>query len=141
MFRSELDSFICKFLQLREAGMIAHLDVDTHAGQAWVGLRVMLGSVQNQQQSQQRSSSRNRSPSYFRRQERRRAEKQASEIVAEEAKSSEKKVEAGEASTSEGNADKAYDCELCDFQSNRENGLKIHMSKKHAKIEQLGWKY
>ena len=28
-------------------------------------------------------------------------------------------------------------CELCDFVSNRESGYKIHMSRKHATIEQL----
>ena len=31
----------------------------------------------------------------------------------------------------------SFDCEICDFKSNRESGLKIHMSKKHATIEQL----
>ena len=40
---SELDSFIQKFKQLWHSGLSAHLDLDTHAGQAWVGLRVRLG--------------------------------------------------------------------------------------------------
>ena len=78
MFSEELQSFLMKFHQLCKAGMTAHLDVDTHAGQAWVGLRVMLGSAQNQQQCHQQSS-RHRSPSYFRRQERRKAAKQSME--------------------------------------------------------------
>ena len=32
-----------KFQQLWSAGITAHLDLDTHAGQAWVGLRAQLG--------------------------------------------------------------------------------------------------
>ena len=43
MSSSELDSFVLKFKSLWYAGIDAHLDVDTHAGQAWVGLRVGLG--------------------------------------------------------------------------------------------------
>ena len=42
---TELDTFIQKFYQLWNAGQTAHLDVDTHAGKAWVGLRVQLGQV------------------------------------------------------------------------------------------------
>ena len=34
-----------KFHQLWKAGLNAHLDLDTHAGIAWVGLRVQLGHV------------------------------------------------------------------------------------------------
>ena len=37
------DSFVYKFNQLWSAGHSAHLDLDTHAGRAWVGLRVQLG--------------------------------------------------------------------------------------------------
>ena len=44
MSSAELENFVFKN-QLRRAGMTAHLDMDTHAGQAWLGLRVMLGSV------------------------------------------------------------------------------------------------
>ena len=43
MIVTELDSFIKKFHQLWSAGVSAHLDLDTHAGRAWVGLRVQLG--------------------------------------------------------------------------------------------------
>ena len=38
------------------------------------------------------------------------------------------------------NADEAivsFDCELCDFKSNREAGVTIHMTRKHAIMEQL----
>ena len=45
MFITELDSFIGKFQQLWNNGVTAHLDLDTHAGSAWVGLRVHLGNV------------------------------------------------------------------------------------------------
>ena len=43
MVDAELDFFIPKFKQLWKLGLGAHLDVDSHAGQAWVGLRVRLG--------------------------------------------------------------------------------------------------
>ena len=39
----ELHTFFQKFNQLWNAGLNAHLDLDCHAGQAWVGLRVQLG--------------------------------------------------------------------------------------------------
>ena len=45
MFVTELDSFVHKFHQLWNAGYNAHLDLDTHAGYAWVGIRVQLGQV------------------------------------------------------------------------------------------------
>ena len=45
MIVTELDSFVQKFHQLWKAGLNAHLDLDTHAGIAWVGLRVQLGHV------------------------------------------------------------------------------------------------
>ena len=43
MFVTELETFVQKFHQLWRAGHSAHLDLDTHAGRAWVGLRVQLG--------------------------------------------------------------------------------------------------
>ena len=43
MIVKEIDSFVQKFHQLWSAGVSAHLDLDTHAGEAWVGLRVQLG--------------------------------------------------------------------------------------------------
>ena len=43
---TEVDSFVRKFHQLWKAGLTAHLDLDTHAGNAWVGLRVQLGHVE-----------------------------------------------------------------------------------------------
>ena len=70
MLDAELKSFIQKFKQLRGAGLTAHLDLDTHAGQAWVGLRVMLNPVKIETNEKPYKY---RSPSYFRRQERRKA--------------------------------------------------------------------
>ena len=40
---TELQSFICLFHQAWKAGVTAHLDLEIHAGQAWVGLRAPLG--------------------------------------------------------------------------------------------------
>ena len=45
MFVTELTTFVQKFQQLWSAGITAHLDLDTHAGQAWVGLRAQLRPV------------------------------------------------------------------------------------------------
>ena len=136
MFDRELNSFLLKFHQLRKSGVTAHLDVDTYAGQAWVGLRVMLGPIQHQ------PTQRHRSPSYFRRQEKRRAARQSSEesdrnkVVAEEVATDTKEKSAAEATTIE-NVAKDFRCEICDFKSNRATGLQVHMSRKHATIEQL----
>ena len=46
MHAAEIDSFILKFKHLWRAGYDAHLNIDTHAGQAWVGLHVRLGQAQ-----------------------------------------------------------------------------------------------
>ena len=45
MLVTELDTFVHKFQQLWNAGYNAHLDLNTNAGLAWVGLRVQLGHV------------------------------------------------------------------------------------------------
>ena len=131
MIESELNNFIIKFHQLRRAGYTAHLDLDSNAGKAWVGLRVMLDPIQYPQHQQKR-----RSPSYFRRQERRKAARAAEDPVltndekeAEEASKSEQSLQKDDT-----NQDKN---EICDFGSNSENGLKIHMSRRHARIEQI----
>ena len=71
MSSSEIQSFIDKFHQLRRAGLTAHLDLDTHAGKAWMGLRMVISPGQKLQKS--------RNPSYFRRQERRKAAAKAAE--------------------------------------------------------------
>ena len=43
MDNSELESFFNKFRCLWNSGFDAHLELDSHAGQAWVSLRVRLG--------------------------------------------------------------------------------------------------
>ena len=145
MFDRELNSFLFKFHQLRKSGVTAHLDVDTHAGQAWVGLRVMLGPIQHQPSSSQR----HRSPSYFRRQERRRAARQSTnyeesdKVGAAKVATNSTEENAVKVTTTEKNAaeapkvDNDFSCEICDFQSNRRTGLQVHMSRKHALIEQI----
>ena len=73
----ELHSFVQKFTQLWKAGVTAHLDIDTHAGHAWVGLRAQLGQVPTgppyyhqygYHQRDHPSGQRYRGPSYQRRQ-------------------------------------------------------------------------
>ena len=39
----ELDTFVSKFKQLWRSGHDAHLDVESKAGKAWVGIRLCLG--------------------------------------------------------------------------------------------------
>ena len=43
MNATELDSFVLKFKHIWRSGFDAHLDLECHAGQAWVGIRVRLG--------------------------------------------------------------------------------------------------
>ena len=78
---TELDSFIKKFNQLWKAGFTVHLDLDAHAGKAWVGIRAQLGHAHGQVHHQvhhpSSSHSSHRGPAYQRRQERRRQVAQA----------------------------------------------------------------
>ena len=95
MFITELDTFVRKFHQLWNDGLTAHLDLDTHAGNAWVGLRVQLGQVpgpphQQVQPSPQQVHRKFESPSRQRRRARRAAAK------AENTKKTEASVEAAE---------------------------------------------
>ena len=85
----------------------AHLDLDTHAGQAWVGLKVMLNSAEQREtmtkwktktewktKTDLKTKSKHRNPSYLRRQERRKAARTQS---------------AAEASLSSKNTEEVYD--------------------------------
>ena len=56
MTDSELGTFIDKFSRLWKAGLDAHLDIESHAGHAWVGLRVRLGYEPGPPQHQPQSS-------------------------------------------------------------------------------------
>jgi hypothetical protein len=42
----ELGNFVLKVKSLWKSGYDVHLDMDYHAGQAWVGLRLRLGHAQ-----------------------------------------------------------------------------------------------
>ena len=93
----EIHSFITKYHQLCKAGFTAHLDLDTQAGQAWVGLRVQLGQLGQplqyppQPRQYPPQSPTHHSPSYYRRQEYRKAAKAANATVTNtEEKSTEK---------------------------------------------------
>ena len=134
MFNEELGSFLQKFHQLRLAGQTAHLDIDTFAGKAWVGLRVMLSDdvpVYHQQ------NTRRRSPSYYRRQERRKAARTEAAVDPAQSNSDATTEEVEVTSPVEVAEPKIDNCELCDFKTDRKNGLEIHMRKKHAVLEQL----
>ena len=74
---TELDTFIEKFKSLWNAGLEAHLDVDTQAGQAWVGLRLRLGHPPGPHHQLPPNFQRN-SPSRQRRREKRAAARQES---------------------------------------------------------------
>ena len=149
MANSEIDSFVLKFKNLQYAGLKASLT-----------LRANLGYLPPpHHHGYNRGPQVNRPPAYFRRQECRKAARVAAEeesvqaeqaqdciqaddikdvssetdvcIVAEKATDeSEKKEEAEEAI-------QRFECEICDFQSNWQNGLNVHMSRKHSKIDQL----
>ena len=105
MTGKELESFILKFNQLWRAGHSAKLDVETHAGQAWVGLRVQLGQAHPQQVHLHKNKTRN-SPARERRRARRLAERQTdkTEEVIEN-------LDAEQAVQSESVAENAADCE------------------------------
>ena len=101
-----------------------------------------------------------RSPAYYRRQERRKAAKTADAAVAASVEVTDLEPSAGKvngddflnmilAETAEiGNSSdkneisaveaETFPCEICDFESNWTNGLKIHMSRRHSRIEQIG---
>ena len=83
MSTAELDTFVQKFHQLWNAGLNAHLDLDCHAGVAWVGLRLQLGHPPGPSHHQVYPSSVHRksfSPSYQRRRERRTAARASNDI-------------------------------------------------------------
>ena len=74
MINNELDSFISKFKQLWQAGLDAHLVVESKAGKAWVHLHVPLGEAFGLAHEVPKSKLRNKnSPSRQRRWARREA--------------------------------------------------------------------
>jgi hypothetical protein len=158
MYVTELDNFVQKFHQLWKAGVSVHLDLETHAGHAWVGIRAQLDHAPGPVQPLNHpfsSRSPHRSPSYQRRQERRRQAAQAAaqtgslasqvsgqkpseEMPAAEASIQSKTVEKeGNNCNLANQAKVTFSCDLCDFTSNWKNGLTIHMTRKYDRIEQL----
>ena len=80
MFVTELDTFVKKFHQLWKTGHNAHLDLESHDGVAWVGLRVQLGHAPGPQHHPLHPQFTNRnkeSPSRLRRGARRAAKRNA----------------------------------------------------------------
>ena len=71
---SEVYSFMFKFNQLLRAGYDAHLDVNAHAGNAWVGLKLNLGQLLNNDSLLDQGFKKS-SPSRCRRREKRSAER------------------------------------------------------------------
>ena len=82
---SELDTFVKKFYQLRNAGHVAHLDVDSNAGNAWVGLRVQLGHAPGPLHQQLHPTYKKSDCPSRQRRRARRAAARAEEVNAEEA--------------------------------------------------------
>ena len=91
MHAKELDSFIFKFKHLWRSGYDAHLNINTHAGQAWVDLRVRLGHAEGPHHVNKAKNG----PSRQRRRERRAESRNQSNdaSVEESAKVSEEVVE------------------------------------------------
>ena len=86
MVHYELKNFVERFHQLWQAGYNAHLNVDSHAGYAWCGLRVDLGAAPAAPRHQQvRPGPRRHAPSYRRRLEARAAARAAASNEAEKA--------------------------------------------------------
>ena len=79
MVVTELDTFVSKFYQLWKSGLTAHLDLDTRAGNAWVGLRVQLGQAPGPQHVQP-VHRKSESPSHQRRRARHAAAQQAKNV-------------------------------------------------------------
>ena len=154
---SEIDSFLTKFKYLWHAGLKASLNVESENGEASITLKVGLGCIPPpfcfQRPPQPKTPPVYRGPAYQRRQQKRQAAKLATTPVqvdgAEEARKQDEEIDIDQhdsadevAEEATGNAEHtksvlSFDCELCDFQSNWKNGLSIHMTKKHSKLNQL----
>ena len=75
MALTELDTFVQKFKQLWKSGQDAHLDLESHNGKAWVGLRLQLGDEPGPPQRTSKLPKTKCSPSRDRRRLRRAAER------------------------------------------------------------------
>ena len=72
MSLAELESFIFKFNHLWKTGQDAHIDIHSHAGNAWVGISLNLGQFPGPRACKD-PQRKNFSPSRVRRKERRAA--------------------------------------------------------------------
>ena len=150
-----------KFKNLWHAGLKASLNVDAENGEASVTLKADLGYIPppfHVLRPHGQPPRPQRGPAYQRRQERRQAARAAAgnvvshaevacdalvrdtveEVSEENASSAEEAI--AETNDKENDAEKArenFECFECDFKSNWENGLKVHQSRKHCRIEQL----
>ena len=162
---SEIDSFVEKFKHLWHAGIKASLNVESFDGEACVTLQAGLGNIPPPYQFPSYHPRPPRGPAYERRQEKRKAARQAPAAVRESlpevngpaSENIKSTVEADGASKISDNttadqaarstavmnendavkADDNFYCQLCDFKSKWENGLNIHMKRKHSIIEQI----
>ena len=162
---SEIDSFVEKFKHLWHAGIKASLNVESFDGEACVTLQAGLGNIPPPYQFPSYPPRPPRGPAYERRQEKRKAARQAPAAVREslpeasgpQSENIKSTVEADGASKISDNttadqaarstavmnendavkADDNFYCQLCDFKSKWENGLNIHMKRKHSIIEQI----
>ena len=164
---TELDSFLSKFKHLQFAGIEATLTIESKNGEAFVTLKAGLGYLQPPhgfpppRGYYDRQHRVHRGPAYFRRQERRKAARveaaeqddtnsQAEEVrevgvseenVLQEVNNVAEKAAEEVCEDAEKEAEKVslkqFECCVCDFVSNWENGLRVHMARKHSKIEQV----
>ena len=164
MAHYEIDSFVTKFKQLLHAGLKANLSVEASGGEATVTLKASLGEVPtpNSHEYPYHPNYRHRGPAYKRRQQRRKAAQastesntskpaeEVGEVAITNDESAVKVMDSFESETTEkvdapiaiernakNNEQVSFQCIFCDFKSNWSNGFEIHMSKKHAFIEQL----
>ena len=164
MAHSEVDSFVTKFKHLCHTGFRATLTIEAENGEASVVLKSGLGPIQPLNVLRHHGQpSRRRGPAYERRQERRQAAKAAGQVlpttveVRDAPASKDATPEADADDVSEHSEDVIADqavaketvandiekaetdstCLLCDFRSNWENGLQIHMARKHGNLEQI----
>ena len=126
--------------------------MEAENGEAFVTLKAGLGSLPPPP-----PYVRHRPPAYYRRQDRRKVARAAAEQEATPAEQA--CVESDENNPNEVNslqndeeaneivreksqevaekASKQFECLICDFTSNWENGLKVHMARIHSKIDQI----
>jgi hypothetical protein len=155
----EVDSFVTKFKHLCQTGFKATLTITSSDGEATVVLTAGLGPIPPTQLHHDLlhhgQPSPYRGPAYQRRQERRQAARKAAaaEQASAEGTDVQAAAEAGatfaaeevvevvvDEDTCDESAEQAkitFPCLICDFVSNWENGLQIHLSRKHASMGQI----